>query len=124
MTEDAGENEGGVGRGGWEGGPGAQPNKTKNGSPFTMPRIYIISRNLRHFRSSRFALSRASAKEGGRGGRNGSEINLRGAAVFPGRATESPKERAPLCERKIRERKINRPDAPRMRVMPRFAVNY
>jgi hypothetical protein len=29
---------------------GPRPNKTKNGSPFTMPRIYIISRNLRHFR--------------------------------------------------------------------------
>lgn len=76
-------------------GPGAQSNKTKNGSPFTMPRIYIISRNLRHFRSHRDSpsLARASVKEGrgrGRGGgdaraRNGSEINLRGAAVFPGR---------------------------------------
>lgn len=33
---------------------GPQSNKTKNGPPFTMPHIYIISRNLRHFRSSRF----------------------------------------------------------------------
>lgn len=74
-----------------EGDEGPQPNKTKNGPPFTMPRIYIISRNLRHFRSSRFAPF---------AGWDWSEINLRGAVVFPGRAllfartTESSKERA------------------------------
>lgn len=42
MTEDAGGD-----------GENGGPNKTKNGSAFTMPRIYIISRNLRHFRPPR-----------------------------------------------------------------------
>lgn len=86
-------------------GPGAQSNKTKNGSPFTMPRIYIISRNLRHFRSHRDSpsLARASVKEGrgrGRGGgtrvrETGAKLIYEGRLFFLGaRATESPKERA------------------------------